>query len=196
MSHTTPAAYGGYEIGRSYSAKGTDGKSQAAFRSGSQRFDDNGTGDPGAYDPHLPTDIGSSSTKSFNIKQQPFGGVQPRFVDIDPEHRPGPGKYDVTYPSDQRTDSRSGFASTVVQRPFAKEDHPHVSPASYSSESYSSSKFSTPKNTGGAQLRSKSGRFDPNYRPSTDSAVRREISPPQFKFPPSSQEPAPASDLG
>ena len=89
---------GAYETPRGISTKGGAG---AAFKSASQRHgrDEEGLGDPGAYDPYTARELGSRSARSYSRSSRAgagsFGSLSARTLQMQAAgvDTPGPGSY-------------------------------------------------------------------------------------------------------
>lgn len=116
-----PAAFGSYEIGRSRRSKSPS----PAFADGMKKglhYEE--TGDPGAYDPHVNSDMSASSSFTHNKGHKPFGSTSPArggFAANYGADSPGPGKYQDAVAFSKSVavvdDNRSVFNSTSLQRP-------------------------------------------------------------------------------
>lgn len=129
-----PALFGSYEIGRSKRSKSPS----PAFADGMKKglhYED--TGDPGAYDPHMNSDLSASSSFSHNKGYKPFGSSSPARGGVGANYgtdSPGPGKYQDALAFTKSVavvdDNRSVFNSTSLQRP--KDDTPVPGPGAHS----------------------------------------------------------------
>ena len=91
-------------------------------------------GDPGSYDPHAATELGTLSKKSFGKSLQSGAGgfgstskARQELVQPGDGASPGPGSYTVVEPSKPEAKQTSGFASKSKRGQYAKpSDAPGV----------------------------------------------------------------------
>ena len=109
----------------------------AAFKSSTKRGKDaelTFMGDPGSYDPHTATELGTLSKKSFGKSLQSGAGgfgstskARQELVQPGDGASPGPGSYTIVEPGKPEAKQTSGFASKTKRGQYAKaSDAPGV----------------------------------------------------------------------
>ena len=91
-------------------------------------------GDPGSYDPHTATELGTLSKKSFGKSLQSGAGgfgstskARQELVQPGDGASPGPGSYTIVEPGKPEAKQTSGFASKTKRGQYAKaSDAPGV----------------------------------------------------------------------
>ena len=154
-----PVPYGSYEVGRS--SKPQNRKPTAAFKDGMKKsFGYDESGDPGAYDPTLHSDLVATSSFTHNKTQKPFMSTSTRELGMQlyGEDSPGPGAYQAAESQKKQysvtSSNGSVFRSGSLQRP--KDDTSVPGAGTYTpnmSAIYNNQRDS------GASLRSAGGRF-------------------------------------
>eukprot|EP00964_Phaeocystis_antarctica_P036552 scaffold20882_cov71-Phaeocystis_antarctica.AAC.2 len=128
---------GAYDARPPASSGMADGRPSSAFKSSSKRGKDaelNFMGDPGSYDAHTATEIGTMSRKGFGKSTQSGAGgfgssskARQELVQAGDGASPGPGSYTMVEPGKPEAKQSSAFASKSTRGQYTKSsDAPGV----------------------------------------------------------------------
>ena len=128
---------GAYTVAPVATSGSADGRPSSAFKSSTKRGKDaelTFMGDPGSYDPHTATELGTLSKKSFGKSLQSGAGgfgstskARQELVQPGDGASPGPGSYTIVEPGKPEAKQTSGFASKTKRGQYAKaSDAPGV----------------------------------------------------------------------
>jgi len=128
---------GAYTSAPAVTSGGADSRPSSAFKSSTKRGKDaelTFMGDPGSYDAHAQSEIGTLSKKSFGKSCQSGAGgfgstakARQELIQAGDGASPGPGSYNSTEPSKPEAKQGSSFASRSVRGQYSKSsDAPGV----------------------------------------------------------------------